>query len=100
MSGFVSIPTAVAMPLIVDKSYLCRCRQLTNPSLVRYANYDMRVTIGESDHLYNKAGGMAHRIMFGESSYQMRTSIIDDALKKRLWLLSLARHRVSPLIEG
>ena len=81
MSGLGSIPTAVVMPLIVDKSYLWRYRQLTNPSLVRYASYDMRVTIDESDHLYNKAGGIAHRIMFGESSYQMRTSMIDDAMK-------------------
>ena len=65
-----------------------------------YASYDMQVTIDESDHLYNKAGGIAHRIMFGESSYQMRTSIIDDDLRKRLRLLSVARHRMSPLIEG
>ena len=103
------------MPLIVDKSHFldrynerrvqpCTHRHfdidncMTNPLLVRYASYDLRVTI--ADHLYNKAGGIAHRIIFGESSYQMRTSIIDDALKKRLWLLSVARHRMSPLIEG
>ena len=60
--------------------------------------YDIDCTI--YDHLYSKAGGIAHRRVLGGSSYQMSASIIEHAGRNFLWPISSARLRMSPSMIG